>query len=63
MVKLYPKANNKNMKGQSNLDERSLFLQYPEGSNFYGWAMIQKLPADSLMWEEKVHDFSPKKEI
>ena len=51
------------MKGQSNLDERSLFLQYPEGSNFYGWAMIQKLPADSLMWEEKVHDFSPKKEI
>lgn len=63
MVELYPKANNKKIKGQSNLDKRSVFVRYTEASNFYGWTMIQKLSTDSLMWEEKVDDFSPKKEI
>ena len=40
----HEEANNKYMKNY-NKDEESLFLQYPDANNFYGWAMSQKLPA------------------
>ena len=31
----------------------SLFLLYLDANNLYGWAMSQKLPADSFKWIEK----------
>ena len=31
----------------------SSYLEYVDGKNFYRWAMSQKLPVDSLKWEEK----------
>ena len=43
-VKRYAKANNKYMKDLDNPDEESIYLQYVDANNQYGWAMIQKLP-------------------
>ena len=43
-VKRYVKANNKYMKGLCNPDELSIYLQYVDGNNLYGWAMINNLP-------------------
>ena len=43
-VKRYAKANNKYMKDLDNPDEESIYLQYVDANNQYGWTMIQKLP-------------------
>ena len=43
-VKRYVKANNKYMKDLYNLEEESIYLQYLDANNLYGWAMIQNLP-------------------
>ena len=43
-VKRYVKANNKYMKGLYNPDELSIYLQYVDGNNLYGWAIINNLP-------------------
>ena len=42
-VKSYVKANNKYMKDLYNPNEESMYLQYVNANNIYGWAMIQKL--------------------
>ena len=55
----YAKANNKYM---TNYDKntQSSFLEFLDASNFYGWAMSQKLPVNGLNWveEEKFSKFN-----
>ena len=36
----------------------SIFLQYLDANNLYGWAMIQKLPARGYKW---IDDFTSEK--
>ena len=43
-VKRYAKANNEYIKGLYSLDEESIYLQYLDANNLYGWAMVQNLP-------------------
>ena len=59
-VKRYVKANNKHMKDICNPDEKSMYLQYLDANNLYGWAMIQNLPRHRFLWK-KVEDFTPEK--
>ena len=39
-VKHYAKANNKCMKDLYNPDEESIYLQYLDANNLYGWAIV-----------------------
>ena len=59
-VKLYVKANNKYMKDLYNPDEESIYLQYVDTNNLYGWAMINNLPTHGFKWK-KGEDFTSKK--
>ena len=59
-VKHYAKANNKYMKDLYNPDEESLYLQYVDANNQYGWAMTQNLPTHGFLWK-KAEDFTPEK--
>ena len=45
----YAKANNKYMKNYNN-NEESLYIQYLDANNLYGWAMSQKLPVNGSKW-------------
>ena len=47
----YAKANNKYMKDY-NKNIESSYIQYLDASNFYGWAMSQKLPVNNFKWIE-----------
>ena len=40
-AKRYAKANNKFMKDLYNPNKKSIFLQYLDASNLYGWAMVK----------------------
>ena len=59
-VKRYAKANNKYMKDLYNPDEESIYLQYLDANNLYGWAMVQNLPTHGFLWKE-AEDFTPEK--
>ena len=59
-VKRYAKANNKYMKGLYHPDELSIYLQYVDPINLYGWAMINNLPTHGFKWK-KAEDFTPEK--
>ena len=59
-VKCYAKANNKYMKDLYNPDEESIYLQYLDANNLYGWAMVQNLPTHGFKWENG-EDFTPEK--
>ena len=53
----YAKANNKYMKDY-NKDEEESFLQYQDGNNLYGWAMVQlSLPVDGFKWVKNMSKF------
>ena len=47
----YAKANNKYMKNYDK-NEESLYIQYLDANNLYGWAMFQKLPLNGFKWLE-----------
>ena len=55
----YAKANNKYMKNY-NKCIKSLYIEYLDANNFYGWAMSQKLPVDGFKWVEKLSKFNEK---
>ena len=38
----------------------SIYLQYEDINNEYGWAMINNLPTNRFLWK-KVEDFTPEK--
>ena len=57
-VKRYAWANNKYMKDLCDTDELSMYLQYVDANNLYGWAMINNLPTHGFLWE-KGEDFTP----
>ena len=59
-VKRYVKANNKYMKDLYNPDEESIYLQYLDANNLYGWAVVQNLPTHEFKWK-KGEDFTPEK--
>ena len=50
----HAKANNKYMKN-NNKNEESLYIQYLDSNNLYGWALSQKLPVNGFKW---VNDIS-----
>ena len=52
----YPKANNKYMKNNKN--KKSLYLQYLDVNNIYGWAMSQKLPVNNFEWIKDTSQFN-----
>ena len=53
----YAKANNKYMK---NYDKNiiSLYLEYLDANNLYGWGMSQKLPVNGFKWIKKLSIFN-----
>ena len=59
-VKRHTKANKKYMKDLHNPDEESIYLEYVDGNNLYGWAMYQNLPTHGFLWKE-AEDFTPEK--
>ena len=48
------------MKGLYHPDELSIYLQYVDPINLYGWAMINNLPTHGFKWK-KAEDFTPEK--
>ena len=51
----HAKANNKYMKNY-NKNEGSLYIQYLDANNLYGWAMSQKLPVNGFKWVKNTID-------
>ena len=67
-VKRYAKASNEYMNDLYNPDEVSIFLQYVDINNEYGWSMISNLPAHGFKWKngedfttEKIDELSKKR--
>ena len=48
------------MKDLCNPEEESIYLDYVDAKNLYGWAMIQNLPTHGFLWKE-AEDFTSKK--
>ena len=53
----YTKANNKYMEDYDKSKE-SLYLQYWDVNNLYGWAMLQKLPVNNFEWVKNTSQFN-----
>ena len=41
-----------------NKNEESLYIQYLDANNFYGWAMSQKLPVNNFKWVNDVTEIN-----
>ena len=48
-IQRYAKVNNEYMKSYNN-NEESLYIQYLDANNLYGWAMSNKLPTNGFKW-------------
>ena len=59
-TKRYAKAKNKYMKDLYNPDEESVYLEYMDTNNLYGWAIINNLPTHRFL-QKKAEDFTPEK--
>ena len=59
-AKRYAKANNKHIKDLYHPDELSIYLQYVDANNLYGWAIINNLPTHGFKWK-KGEDFTSEK--
>ena len=59
-VKRHVKTNNRYTKDLYNPDEESIYLQYLDENNLYGWAMVQNLPTHGFLWMN-AEDFTPVK--
>ena len=55
----YAKANNKYTKDYDKNIE-SLYIEYLDANNFYGWAMSQKLPVNNFKWVEDTSKINKK---
>ena len=53
----YAKANNKHMKDYDKNKEPS-YIQYWGVNDLYGWAMLQKLPANNFEWIKDTSQFN-----
>ena len=51
-VKRYTRANNKYMKELYSPNAEITYLEYLDGNNLYGWAMVQKLPTRGFIWKK-----------
>ena len=49
----YTKTNNKHLKDYDKCKE-SLYIQYWDANNLYGWKILQKLPVNGLEWVESI---------
>ena len=49
-VRKYASANNKYMGDKFNSNEDTIYLQYLDAKNLYGWAMSQPLPTGGFNW-------------
>ena len=56
-IQRYSKVNSKYMKNYDKNKESS-YIQYLDANNLYGWAMSQKLPADSFKWKTNMSKFN-----
>ena len=59
-VKSYDKTNNKYVKDLYNPDEESIYLQYLNPNNLYGWEMVQNLLTHGFLWKQ-AEDFTLEK--
>ena len=58
-INRYSKANKKYMKNYDK-NEESLYIQYLDANNFYGWEMSQKLPANGFEWVKDISSLNKK---
>ena len=59
-VKPCAKANNKYMEDLYNPDEMSVYLQFIDANNKYGWAMLNNSPPHGFLWK-KAEEFTSEK--
>ena len=53
----YAKTNNKYMKNYDENNE-SLYIEYLDTNNLYGWAISQKLPMNGFKWTKNLSKFN-----
>ena len=53
----YAKTNNKYMKNYDENNE-SLYIEYLDTNNLYGWAISQKLPVNGFKWTKNLSKFN-----
>ena len=58
IIHSYAKANNKKRVKYYDESKESLYLNYWNVNNLYGWAMSQKLPVNNFEWIEETSQFN-----
>ena len=60
-VHCHAEANNKYIGSNYDPNLLSVYLQYLDANNLYGWAMSQPLPTGGFCWKYDVDSFTPEK--